>query len=86
MYTYTHLTHKSNHIAATFGSFLIPITYLTCRELRISVLGSITAAVLVTFDMLNVTEARLILTDSQLMFYIGLSLYIAVRFWKRRNW
>jgi dolichyl-phosphate-mannose--protein O-mannosyl transferase len=47
--------------------------------------SSILIALLVTFDGLNATESRFILTDAHMMFYVGASFLIAVKFWKRRN-
>ncbi|MDR3740421.1 MAG: phospholipid carrier-dependent glycosyltransferase [Terracidiphilus sp.] len=73
-------------LAAAFGALLIPVMYYLAREFRIRRPASALVAWLVTFDMLNATEARLILTDSQLVFYMALSLLLAVKFWKRRNY
>ena len=46
-------------------------------------ISALLAGCLAMFDMLNVIESRLILVDSQLMFYLALSLVVALKFWKR---
>jgi dolichyl-phosphate-mannose--protein O-mannosyl transferase len=72
-------------IAATFGSFLPPLTYSVCRKLSLSEAASFTVGCLVLFDLLNIIEARHILVDSQLMFYCALSLWLALKYWDRLN-
>ena len=71
------------YVAATFGALLIPLCFLTARELGASRLGALLAGCLVMFDNLNLIESRLILTDSQLMFSIGLAFFVALKFWRR---
>ena len=68
-----------------FGCFLPPLVYALLRQFRVTRAGAIVGGCLVNFDMLNLMESRLILTDSQLMFYSALSLYVALRFWRRLN-
>lgn len=68
-------------LAATFGSFIPPLLYLTCRKLGISIIASVTAATMAVTDMMLCIESRLILTDSQLIFFIQSSLFSALHLW-----
>jgi dolichyl-phosphate-mannose--protein O-mannosyl transferase len=71
-------------ISAIFGTITVPLVYSTARQLDISWVGSILAACLYCFDNLNIIESRLILMDSQIMFYLVLSLYCTLKLWKTR--
>lgn len=68
-------------VSAFFGSLCVPLMYLVCRELRIGITSSVLGALLPLLDSLLLIESRLILTDSQLMFYLNLTLLCALRFW-----
>jgi hypothetical protein len=70
---------------ATLGTLLIPVVYYIARELMLPQMSCVLIAWLVMFDGLNATESRFILTDAHMMFYVGASFLIAVKFWKRRN-
>lgn len=70
-------------VSAVFGSFCIPLMYLICRELDYSIEACIATTVLPLFDFLLLTESRLILLDSQLIFYLNLTLLCALRLWKQ---
>jgi dolichyl-phosphate-mannose-protein mannosyltransferase len=79
--------------AAAFGSLVPPTLYLTCRAVDVGVLPSLVAAVLSLTDTLLLIESRLVLTDSQLIFYIQAALYCAISLWRtpkrtsaRRAW
>lgn len=76
------LYYPLREVAAIFGTATVPLVYATSRELGVSWVGSLAAAVLYCFDNLNIIESRLILMDSQIMFYLVLSLYCALRLWK----
>jgi dolichyl-phosphate-mannose--protein O-mannosyl transferase len=76
------LYYPLREIAAVFGTVTVPLIYITSRELGVSWVGSLLAASLYCFDNLNIIESRLILMDSQIMFYLILSLYCALRLWK----
>jgi dolichyl-phosphate-mannose-protein mannosyltransferase len=76
------LYYPLREIAAIFGTVTVPLVYATARQLDLSWAGSLVAAVLYCFDNLNVIESRLILMDSQIMFYLVLSLYCALQLWK----
>lgn len=70
-------------IAALFGAAFPLLIHGIVLGLGASTHAAFFAGAITIFDMLGVTESRLILTDSQLMFYIALSLLVAVQFWKR---
>ena len=70
-------------VAAFFGALLPPLTYLIAKELGAARSGRILAAAFVIFDGLNHVESRLLLTDSQLMFYSALALFVALKYWNR---
>ena len=58
---------------------------MIARKMGMSNSTAFLSGCMVVFDCLNAIESRLILVDSQLMFYCGLALYTALRFWERRN-
>lgn len=76
------LFYPLREIAAVFGTVTVPLVYVTARALDVSWLGSLLPAGLYCFDNLNIIESRLILMDSQIMFYLVLSLYCALRLFK----
>ena len=59
--------------------------YMIARNWGVSVRGAILCCCLFMFDNLNLTEARLILVDSQLFFWCTLSLLSAQLWWRRQN-
>lgn len=65
------------YTAATFGTVTAPLFYWIVRNWGGSILAAILASVAFITDGLNVTEDRLILTDSQLIFWIAVSLLSA---------
>ncbi|KAJ8905497.1 hypothetical protein NDN08_002004 [Rhodosorus marinus] len=69
-------------ISAFFGAFVPVFMFLTCEELDLPLESSLLATSAVLFEHMLVVESRLILINSQLMFYLSLSLYFAVRLWK----
>ena len=68
--------------AALFGTACVPLMYLIARELHLSTTSSVVAAALPLLDMLLLIESRLILLDSQLVFYLELTLLCALRMWR----
>ncbi|KAK4537719.1 hypothetical protein CDCA_CDCA14G3744 [Cyanidium caldarium] len=78
--------------AAFFGALLPAVTYLVARKMRLSRAAAGLAAFFVLFDMLNVIEARHILTDSQLIFYCALTMLAFLYLWegppasRQRRW
>lgn len=69
-------------LAASFGSLIPAVLYLTCRALDLTPLASLVAAVLSATDTLLLIESRLVLTDSQLIFYIQAALLCALLLWR----
>ncbi|GJQ10438.1 hypothetical protein GpartN1_g2229.t1 [Galdieria partita] len=69
-------------VSALFGVLSVPLMYLTCRELDISSVGSFAGASMVLLDFLSLIESRLILVDSQLLFFCMASFYSALKLWK----
>ena len=79
------LYYPLREVAAVFGVLTVPLLYMTARELGVSWIGALVSAGLFCFDNLNVIESRLILMDSQIVFYLVLSLYCALRLWKSKR-
>jgi dolichyl-phosphate-mannose--protein O-mannosyl transferase len=71
--------------AALFGSATAPLMYAITRNFGGSAWVGILASIFFIFDNLNLTESRLILVDSQLIFWCALSLFVAQRWWERLN-
>jgi hypothetical protein len=55
------------------------------RKMGLSNTTAFLAGNFIVFDFLNLMECRYILVDSQLMFYCGLALWLALKFWERVN-
>ena len=71
--------------AAFFGTITAPVFYAIARNWGGSRLAGCVAAAAFIFDGLNTTEDRLILTDSQLIFWCAASLLVAQRWWRLYN-
>ena len=71
--------------AAFFGTWTPLFAYAIARNWSASVPAAALAALFVIADVLNVIEARLILIDSQLMFWNAASLLLAQHWWSRWN-
>jgi len=67
-------------LPATLGIALVPIAYLTLRALECSTSTAMLGAIFVTFENGLITQSRLILLDSPLMFFTGLSTFFWVSF------
>lgn len=78
------LYYPLREVAAVFGVLTVPLLYQTARLLGVSWVGALVSAGLFCFDNLNVIESRLILMDSQITFYLVLSLYCALRLWSTK--
>jgi dolichyl-phosphate-mannose-protein mannosyltransferase len=65
---------------AVLGLALIPITFLTLLALRLSLATALLGSLLITFDNALITQSRLILLDSFLVFFTALTMYFWVRF------
>lgn len=68
--------------AATAGSLIPPVMYLTARILSLSFFPSLATAAMPLFDMLLCVESRLILTDSQLILFLQLAYMFAFWLWQ----
>lgn len=79
------LYYPLREIAAVFGTVTVPLMYFTTRKLGVSWVGSLLTAGLFCFDNLNIIESRLILMDSQIVFYLVLSLYCALHLWSSKR-
>eukprot|EP00301_Raphidiophrys_heterophryoidea_P020327 c5053_g1_i1.p1 GENE.c5053_g1_i1~~c5053_g1_i1.p1 ORF type:complete len:582 (+),score=95.76 c5053_g1_i1:57-1802(+) len=60
-------------IPSLSSALLVPVTYLTARQLRISIWGSVLSASMFLLDNLLVTEGRMLTTDTSLLLFISLS-------------
>ncbi|KAJ2060170.1 Dolichyl-phosphate-mannose--protein mannosyltransferase 4 [Coemansia sp. S146] len=69
---------------ALFGLALPPLVYMIMAESGYSVIASLLAALLVTFDNALVTQGRLILLDNIMIFFMLASVYSYVKFYKQR--
>ncbi|KIR54376.1 dolichyl-phosphate-mannose-protein mannosyltransferase [Cryptococcus gattii Ru294] len=65
---------------AALGIALIPLAFLTLLALRLSHTSALLGALFVTFDNALITQSRLILLDSFLVFFTGLTTFFWVRF------
>ena len=71
--------------AATFGALTAPLFFLIMRAWGGSVRAAVFAACLFMFDNLNLIESRLILVDSQLIFWVAAALLVGLRWWSALN-
>ncbi|KAJ2332920.1 Dolichyl-phosphate-mannose--protein mannosyltransferase 4 [Coemansia sp. RSA 2681] len=69
---------------ALFGLALPPLVYMIMAESGYSVIASLLAALMVTFDNALVTQGRLILLDNIMIFFMLASVYSYVKFYKQR--
>lgn len=69
-------------VSAFFGVLTVPLLYRTARVLGLSNSVSLLAAMLLCWDTMHVTESRLILMDSQVLFTCVLALYTALCLWR----
>ena len=65
---------------ALLGLALVPLSFLTLLALHLSLPTAILGSLLITFDNALITQSRLILLDSFLIFFTGLTIYFWVRF------
>lgn len=71
--------------AAFFGSITAPLFYWIVKAFGGSTRAGILASILFICDGLNLSESRLILVDSQLIFWCTATLLLALKWWKRWN-
>ena len=67
-------------LPASLGIALIPIGYLTLRSLGCRPATALLAGLLITFENGLITQSRLILLDSPLLFFTGLTTFFWVGF------
>jgi dolichyl-phosphate-mannose-protein mannosyltransferase len=72
-------------IPALFGAALVPLVYLIMQESGYAVITCILTSSLVLLDNSLVTQSRLILLDSQLIFFATLSIFCYIKFYKLRT-
>lgn len=72
-------------VAATFSTLTVLLMFYAARNFGCRVKGAAVAALLLVFDMVSVGEGRLILMDSQLIFWLLASLFVAQQWWKALN-
>ncbi|KAF9952125.1 hypothetical protein BGZ70_000719, partial [Mortierella alpina] len=72
-------------LPAFLGAMTVPLVYMTMREAGFPILTCALAGFFVTFDNMLVTQTRLILLDSMLVFFMVCSIYSYVKFYKLRN-
>jgi len=71
--------------SALFGAATAPLFYQITRNFGGSVYGGLFSALLLVFDGINSEEARLILIDAQLLFYVAACLLVAQVWFRRWN-
>ncbi|KAI8919634.1 Dolichyl-phosphate-mannose-protein mannosyltransferase-domain-containing protein [Entophlyctis helioformis] len=70
---------------ALCGAAIVPTVYLILREMGVSILGAAFGAMLIVVDNALITQSRLILLDSMLMFFCILAIYFWIKFYKQRH-
>ena len=68
-------------LPALMGAALSPIAYRTMRNMGATSFGSLLAGVMVIFENGLTTQSRLILLDSSLIFFTGLTVMFWTDFW-----
>ncbi|KAG6821448.1 hypothetical protein H0H93_010172 [Arthromyces matolae] len=71
-------------LPAILGSLTIPVVYAIMKESGYSTVIAAFSAAIVLFDNAHVTQARLILLDAALIFFMSLTIYAYIRFRKLR--
>ncbi|KAJ3372297.1 Protein O-mannosyltransferase 2 [Allomyces arbusculus] len=70
---------------ALWGALMVPVAYLTARELKMSRWAAFAAASMVLFDNAYTVISRFILLDSMLLFFTVLSFYCFTKFANLQN-
>lgn len=70
------------YVSASFSCATVPLTYAITRALRVSRWGGVLSASSVLLDLLGLIEGRLILMDSQLVFFCQIALLCALKLWR----
>ncbi|KAH0842194.1 hypothetical protein AYO21_00181 [Fonsecaea monophora] len=72
-------------LPAFLGALTVVVVYMIMWESGYSLPACVLAAGLVLFDNSHVGQTRLILLDATLVFFVSLSIYCYVRFYKQRH-
>jgi dolichyl-phosphate-mannose-protein mannosyltransferase len=72
-------------VSSISGFFTILLSYLILREVKVGPVGALLACSLIIFDNSLMLISRLILLDGLLLFFIVLSAYSWIRFYKLRK-
>ncbi|RUS30488.1 glycosyltransferase family 39 protein [Jimgerdemannia flammicorona] len=72
-------------LPASLGALAVPLTYLIMKESGYPALTAALSASLVLLDNSLITQTRLILLDSMLMFFMLTAIYAYIRFYKLRK-
>ncbi|KAG5353548.1 hypothetical protein C0989_005520 [Termitomyces sp. Mn162] len=84
-YTTNHVPYVGlRALPAILGSLTIPVVYAIMKESGYSTVIAAFSAAIVLFDNAHVTQARLILLDAALIFFMSLTIYAYIRFRKLR--
>ncbi|KJE93871.1 mannosyltransferase, variant [Capsaspora owczarzaki ATCC 30864] len=82
----THVPYVAmRSVPATCGALLVPLVFLIMMEFGFSIHGSALAAAMVLLENGFVTQSRLILLDSMLLFFIACSVYSIAKFSNLRS-
>ncbi|EJU05973.1 glycosyltransferase family 39 protein [Dacryopinax primogenitus] len=78
---YEHVPYVAmRSLPATLGVLLVPITYLTLRGLDCRADTALLGSLFITFENGLITQSRLILLDSPLLFFTALTIFFWVGF------
>jgi dolichyl-phosphate-mannose-protein mannosyltransferase len=84
-YITNHVPHIGFRVfCASFGILVVPVAFLTLKEMGLSLPATILGSALLLLDNATIAQTRLILLDSQLMLFCTLTVYCWVRFYKQR--
>ncbi|KAI8818483.1 Dolichyl-phosphate-mannose-protein mannosyltransferase-domain-containing protein [Fimicolochytrium jonesii] len=72
-------------LPATCGALIVPVVFLTLKELGLSVAGATFGALLLVLDNSLITQSRLILLDSMLTLFCVCSIYAWVKFQQHKH-
>ncbi|KAG6845492.1 hypothetical protein H0H87_008389 [Tephrocybe sp. NHM501043] len=84
-YTTNHVPYIGlRALPAILGSLTVPVVYAIMKESGYSTIIAAFSATIILFDNAHVTQARLILLDATLIFFLSLTIYAYIRFRKLR--
>ncbi|KAK9456118.1 Dolichyl-phosphate-mannose-protein mannosyltransferase-domain-containing protein [Dipodascopsis uninucleata] len=78
-----YLAYRS--LPALLGALTVPIVFLTMKHSGYSLAACVVSSALILFDNAHITQTRLILLDSTLIFSMSCVLYSYVKFMRYRN-